>query len=171
MILLLLATTRKSPSAKVYGSGTITYDGYWRRYSKWNTSTDYDYVCIIRGQDLNGKPLSVISPDNDCTRRTLDGRSPCSKYDKRRDAWSFSKDPQLAFNDAWSNYLSQGGQPALNWTVKETPTFVNYANKERQRGQWLSALQFFFPNLKLKILEKIPVDLQDKIVIINDIIT
>ena len=150
MILLLLATSRKSPtSAKVYGSGTITYDGYWRRYSKWNTSTDYDYVCIIRGQDLNGKPLSVISPDNDCTRRTLDGRSPCSKYDKRRNAWSFSKDPQLAFNDAWSNYLSQGGQPALNWTVKETPTF---AITPTRATTWtmVERLTIFFPNLKLR---------------------
>lgn len=171
VILLLLATTRATTNGRTFGNGTITYDGYWRRYSKFNTSTDYDYVCIIRGQDKNGNPLSVISPDNDCTKRIIDGRPHCSKYDKRRDAWSFSKDPQLAFDDAWSNYLSQGGQPALNWSVKETPKFIDYANRERSRGAWLSALQFFFPNMKLRILEKIPVDLQDKITIVNDILT
>ena len=145
VILLLLATSRKSPtSAKVYGSGTITYDGYWRRYSKWNTSTDYDYVCIIRGQDLNGKTIKRHKSWQWLHKENTWRKGPLLQIWQIKERLEFSKDPQLAFNDAWSNYLSQGGQPALNWTVKETPTFVNYANKERQRGQWLSALQFFF---------------------------
>ena len=151
-------------------TGTITYDGYWRRYSKWNTSTDYDYVCIIDGFKKDGTPLKVISPDKPCIVNAFTGKGSCSKYDKGRDAWSFSKDPEIAFNDAWRLYQSAGGNTVMNWNLVQTPNYWKYADKEKQRANLLSMVQVFFPNLKLKILNTIPDDLKEKIKIIVPVI-
>ena len=152
-----------------FPTGLITYKGVWRRYSKWNTNTDYDYAVVIQGIDQQTrKPLKVVVPDNDCFRdlSRLSNKLNCSKYDGRRNAYSFSKDPQLAFDDAWSLYLNQGGDPTMNWDVATDPNYIKYGEKEKKRAEWLSLLNIFFPELRGKILSKIPVDLQDKIKII-----
>ena len=152
-----------------FPTGFITYKGVWRRYSKWNTNTDYDYAVVIEGlTKTDQKPLKVVVPDNPCFKdlSRLSNKLNCSKYDGRRNAYSFSKDPQLAFDDAWSLYLSQGGDPTMNWDVATDANYIKYGEKEKKRAEWLSMLNIFFPELRSKILAKIPVDLQDKIKII-----
>ena len=154
---------------QTFPTGLVTYKGVWRRYSKWNTNTDYDYAVAIEGISKDtGAPLKVVVPDNDCFRdlSRLSNQLNCSKYDDRRNGYSFSKDPQNAFDDAWSLYLVKGGDPAMNWDVNVDQNYIKYGEKEQKRAEWLSLLNIFFPELRGKILSKIPVDLQDKIKII-----
>jgi hypothetical protein len=63
-------------------------------------------------------------------------------------------------------YLVKGGDPAMNWDVNVDQNYIKYGEKEQKRAEWLSLLNIFFPELRGKILSKIPVDLQDKIKII-----
>jgi len=169
LIVILIAILGAQANGGIGGiraTGTITYDGYWRRYSKFNTNTDYDYVCIIDGFKKDGTPLKVISPDKPCIVKAFTGQGHCSKYDKGRDAWSFSKDPQIAFDDAWRLYQDHGGNTVLNWNVVQTAKYWLYVEKEKQRANLLNMLEVFFPNLKLKILDSIPNELKDKIKIV-----
>jgi len=154
---------------RTFPTGLITYKGVWRRYSKLNTNTDYDYAVVIQGIDKQTRqPLKVVVPDNDCFKdlSRISNKLNCSKYDKRRNAYSYSKDPQLAFDDAWSLYLNQGGEPAMNWDVSTDANYIKYGEKETKRAEWLGLLNIFFPEIREKIIAKIPVDLQDKIKII-----
>lgn len=162
IILILMALGGAGAVARKNGgpnrSGRIVFDGMWSYYNKLKV-VDYDYYCKIEGFNKStGEPMVIASP------KGYQNWQNKNKYD--RNGWSFSKSPDLAFKDAWKNYLNAGGESYLNWTTVYTPYFWNRADKEKARNNMLGWIKFFFPNLQSLILDSIPQDLQDTIEIV-----
>ena len=144
-------------SRKPTRTGRIVFDGMWSYYNKLKI-VDYDYYVKIEGFDKNGNPLTVSSPVG------YENWTQINKY--HRNGWSFSKQPDIAFRDAWKNYQEAGGETYLNWVQVFTPYYWEQADAQKERGTILAWIEFFYPKLRLIIQDSIPEDLRDTIEIV-----